>query len=92
MQWDKKKVLILKPGIKGKFVLFIYRKSEGLVIADTRSYDQLSIDEGSIFSHAEPHNYLLAECVSAAHHGLPEPVLVLLFSYPGTGGMSHGTG
>ena len=36
----------------------------------------------SIFSHAAPHNHLLAECVSSPYNGLPEPVWILQLKTP----------
>jgi hypothetical protein len=55
------------------------------------SYDYLSIDGGSTFSHAAPCHYLLEKCVSPPHHSLPEPLRVLLLPYSGSGGMYHGS-
>ena len=62
-----------EPWQSGKARRTAYRR----VILDSSYRHYLSIDWMSIFSHAAPHNHLLAECVSSPYNGLPEPVWIL---------------
>jgi hypothetical protein len=53
---------------------------------------QHSREKTIISSHAGPAYHVLKKCISPAHHGLPEPVRVLLFQDAGPDRLLDGTG